>query len=595
MPEKKIDPVTLEVMRNGLQSIAEEMGATLIRTALSPNIKDRRDCSTAIYTGEGQLVAQAEHIPLHLGLMPSVIKEVLKHYNKADLFPGDAIIINDPYISGSHLPDVCIFSPVFGPSGKLLTIVANLAHHVDIGGISPGGMPVNAREIFQEGLRIPPLKIRKRGEFDRDLIKLLENNVRTPFELRGDLEAQIAANNVGQKRLEELIDKQGEDYFEDILAEIIDYAERRMRKKIMELDKGVYSFTDYLEKGEEKGGKDIKEDVNEDNLIPIKTSVEIKEDSVEVDFTSTARQVNASLNSTYAVTLASVYYAVKSMIDPQIPPNEGAFKPVEVIAREGTIVNPRFPAPVSNANINTSQRIADVVLGALAKSSPEMAMAACSGSMSLLTLGGIDPDRQSYYSYVETYGGGMGAVKGKDGMDGVHTNMTNTLNTPSEVIEISYPLLVEGYGLLPDTEGPGKYRGGMGLYRKIKIIGHETSATLSTERGILKPWGLFGGKGGANSVNILEISPEEKIILETRVTRTIPPGNKIDYRTPGAGGYGEPYERDPDKVLYDVIEDLISLERAKSEYGVIIHEETFEIDSKKTEELRAKMLSEREK
>ncbi|UMZ74172.1 hydantoinase B/oxoprolinase family protein [Natranaerofaba carboxydovora] len=577
------DPVTLEVMRNALQSIAEEMGVTLIRTALSPNIKDRRDCSTAIYTADGDLVAQAEHIPLHLGLMPTVIKEVLKHYPKDNLEPGDAIIINDPYISGSHLPDVCIFSPVFSSSGSLFAIVANLAHHVDIGGISAGGMPVNASEIFQEGVRIPPLKIRKKGEVDKEILKLIENNVRTPFELRGDLEAQLAASNVGSKRLVELEEKYGEKFMAQIMEELINYAKRRMRNKIRELENGEYSFADYLELSGENSKN--RED-SDDKLLPIKVNIKINDENIFVDFTGTSKQVDASLNSTFAVTLASVYYGTKSMIDPDVPPNEGAFKSIEVTAPRGTIVNPNFPAPVSNANINTSQRIADVVLGALAKALPDRAMAACSGTMSLLTLGGIDPRVGQYYSYVETYGGGMGAVNGSDGMDGVHTNMTNTLNTPTEVIEISYPLLVEGYGLLPDTEGPGKYRGGMGLYRRIKILEHETNATLSTERGIKKPWGLFGGKPGSNSVNILESSNGAKKRLPTQITTRISPKNVIDYQTPGAGGYGDPYKRDPQKVLKDVKEGLVSVERAKKEYGVVICQKTLTIDYEGTAKIR---------
>lgn len=575
--EKKMDAITLEVMRNALQSVAEEMGGTLIRTALSPNIKDRRDCSTGIYTKDGELVAQAEHIPLHLGLMPTVIKEVLKKYSREELEPGDAIIINDPYISGSHLPDVCVFAPVFS-SNKLIAIVANLAHHVDVGGISSGSMPVSATEIFQEGIRIPPVKIRKEYEVNQDIVKILENNVRTSFELKGDLEAQLAAANVGERRLNELADKYGVNFLEKAMDEIINYSERRMKTKITEFGQGEYHFTDYLERS-----------FSESDLVPIKVKININHDHIEVDFTGTSEQTNISLNSTRAVTLASVYYAIKSVTDPEVPPNAGAFRPIKVITPSGTVVNPKFPSPVSNANINTSQRIADVILGALAQARPEKAMAACAGTMGLLTLGGIDPRNNMYYSYVETYGGGMGAVKGSDGMDGVHTNMTNTRNTPTEVIEISYPLLVEGYGLLPNTEGPGEYRGGMGLYRRIKIVDHDANITLSNERGITQSWGLLGGKQGDHSKNLL-ISPDGKEErLPTMITTRISSGNVIDYQTPGAGGYGNPLLRNPDKVLHDVKEGLISLERASSEYGVIIDPDKMEIDHQATRELREKL------
>ncbi|MDK2986790.1 MAG: N-methylhydantoinase [Clostridia bacterium] len=572
----KIDAITLEVMRNALQSIAEEMGVTLVRTALSPNIKDRRDCSTAIYTGNGELVAQAEHIPLHLGLMPTVVKEVLKVFPRENMEPGDAIIINDPYISGSHLPDVCVFSPVFY-EGELVAIVANLAHHVDIGGIAPGGMPVNSTEIFQEGIRIPPMKIRKKGKLNQEIVNLLLNNVRTSFEFKGDLEAQLAANNVGERRIGELVQKYGSQFLIEYMNEIMDYSERRMRSKIKEMGIGVYSFEDYLE------GNDSKD------KITIKADIKVNEENVVIDFTGTSPQVEASLNSTRAVTLACVYYAIKAMADPEVPPNEGAFRPIDVITPLGTVVNPKFPAPVSNANINTAQRITDVILGALAKAKPERAMAACSGTMSLFTIGGIDPRSGEYYSYVETYGGGMGAVKGSDGMDGVHTNMTNTRNTPTEVMEISYPLLVEGYGLLPDTDGPGKYRGGLGLYRKVKILDHDANVTLSTERGIIKPWGLFEGKSGSNSSCLLKDLEGNIKQLPTKITTKVPSGYTIIYQTPGAGGYENPLLREPDRVLNDVLEGLVSIERARSEYGVVIEMDSESVNYEETEKLREKL------
>ncbi len=572
----KIDAITLEVMRNALQSIAEEMGVTLVRTALSPNIKDRRDCSTAIYNANGELVAQAEHIPLHLGLMPTVIKEVLKVFPREDLEPGDAIIINDPYISGSHLPDVCIFSPVF--NGKeMVAIVANLAHHVDIGGMAPGGMPVNSTEIFQEGIRISPVKICKKGKINHDILNLLLNNVRTSFEFKGDLEAQLAANNVGVRRMGELAQKYDSQFLMVYMEEIMNYSERRMRSKIKDMGVGEYFFEDYMEGNSSK------------DKITIKANVKVNEDNVLVDFTGSSPQVEASLNSTRAVTLACVYYAIKAMADPEVPPNEGAFRPINVVTPLGTVVNPKFPAPVSNANINTAQRITDVILGALAKAKPERVMAACSGTMSLFTIGGIDPRTDKYYSYVETYGGGMGAVRGSDGMDGVHTNMTNTRNTPAEVMEISYPLLVEEYGLLSDTDGPGKYRGGLGLYRKVKILDHDANVTLSTERGEIKPWGLFGGRSGSNSACLLIDSQGDTKTLPTKITTKVSSGYTIVYQTPGAGGYENPFLREPDKVLHDVLEGLVSVERAYSEYGVVIDLVDEKVDYERTEKLRKKL------
>jgi len=578
--KQKSDPITLEVMRNAFQSVAEEMGAALIRTALSTNIKDRRDCSTAIYTAGGDLVAQAEHIPLHLGLMVSVVKKTLERFPVDYLEPGDAIITNDPYISGSHLPDICMITPLF-VDDRCLALLANLAHHVDIGGISPGGMPTISTEIFQEGIRIPPIKLRKQGKIDDQIMALITNNVRTSYETYGDFQAQLAANNVGERRLRETISKYGQNMVTFYMDEIINYSERRMRNRIKELPKGVFTFEDFLE------GDGLSEDI-----LKIKVTLAIKEDRILVDFTGTDPQAQGSVNATRAVTMACVFFALKSSIDPDLPSSEGASRPIEVITPQGTLVNPNFPAPVSNANINTAQRIADVVLGALSKAIPERIPAASTGSMSIFTIGGVNPRTGEYYSYIETYGGGHGAMDDQDGMDGVHTNMTNTRNAPVEVIEIAYPLRVERYGLVPDSDGPGKSRGGLGMTREITILDHKAMITLGTERRKIRPWGLMGGKPGGGS-DCWIISPEgQKQALPSKVTTQVEPGTRIVLRTAGGGGFGDPLERDPQKVQNDVEEDLISVDRAKDEYGVVINTATNKIDNETTALLRKQFTSE---
>ena len=320
----KADPIMLEVMRNAFQSVAEEMGAALIRTALSTNIKDRRDCSTAIYTGAGDLVAQAEHIPLHLGLMVSVVKKTLEVFPVERLQPGDAIITNDPYISGSHLPDICMISPFF-VENQCVGLLANLAHHVDIGGVAPGGMPTISTEIFQEGLRIPPVRLRRGGIVDEEIMELVVNNVRTRYESVGDFQAQMAANNVGERRLKEIFIKYGSDKALFYMQELINYSERRMLARIRELPNGVYTFEDFLE------GDGIS-----DKILPIHVAITIDGDQLTVDFTGTTGQTKGSVNSTRAVTLACVYYALKSAIDRVIPSSEGTFRPVKVITPEGT-------------------------------------------------------------------------------------------------------------------------------------------------------------------------------------------------------------------------------------------------------------------
>lgn len=552
----KIDGVTLEVMKNSFYTIAEEMGVTLIKTALSTNIKDRVDCSTAVYTKEGELVAQAEHVPLHLGLMPSVVKEVLKLYPEDSLKPGDAILINDPYISGSHLPDIFMISPIFY-DGQLVAIASNIAHHVDVGGIAPGSMSVKATEIFQEGLRLPGIRVRKEGELDTEIIRLLSKNVRTGEEVLGDIYAQLASNSVAEKRLKDLIDKYSLEHVWDCMDEIIEYSDRRMRNAVKNVSDGEFEFKDYLE------GDGITDD-----KILIKTKVIIKDDEVTVDFTGSNKQTQGALNSTHGVTSACVYYAIKSLLEPDVPPNAGTYKCLNIVAPKGTVVNPNFPASVSNANLNTSQRITDTIFGALADVLPEESMAACSGTMNGFSIGGYNERKQKYFSYVETYGGGQGALSDLDGMDGVHTNMTNTLNTPVEVIEQSYPFIVNNYCYVNGSGGPGKHRGGCGLQRELKLLEDGLTITLMTDRNKNKPWGLFGAQGGQTSACTLIKSNGEKIKLSSKETRVIEKGDTVKLQTAGGGGYGKTEERDKEAVLKDVKLGFISREQAWDDYGI---------------------------
>jgi N-methylhydantoinase B len=496
------------------------------------------------------------------------------------LAAGDAIITNDPYVSGSHLPDICMISPVF-VDGRCIGLLANLAHHVDVGGITPGSMPTISSEIFQEGLRIPPVRLKRGGEVDEEMMQLIANNVRTPYETIGDFQAQFAANNVGERRLKEIIAKYGPAEAAFYMRELINYSERRMLSAIGDLPRGRFEFEDYLE------GDGFSE-----RQMTIRAAVDITSDTITVDFTGTSPQAKGSVNSTRAVTLACVYFALKSVIDPELPSSAGAFKPVRVITPKGSLVNPRFPAPVSNANINTAQRIADVILGALAQGMPERVPAASTGSMSIFTIGGANPESGLYYSYVETYGGGQGAVYNADGMDGVHTNMTNTRNTPVEVIEIAYPLRVEKYGLVSDTDGAGRFRGGLGLTREITILEHEATISIGTERRKIKPWGLAGGQPGGPSQTWIVTPQGETQTLPTKVTTILPPGTKIVLQTAGAGGYGDPFTRDSMSVATDVAEGFITAARAREAYGVAIDQKTGTPDEPLTKTLRQKQHKE---
>lgn len=550
----KIDGITLEVMKNSFYTIAEEMGVTLIKTALSTNIKDRVDCSTALYTKEGELVAQAEHVPLHLGLMPSVVKEVLKMFPEEDLKPGDAILINDPYISGSHLPDIFMVSPIFH-EGKLIAIASNVAHHVDVGGLAPGSMSVKATEIFQEGLRLSGVRVSKEGKLDSEIIRLLKSNVRTGDEVLGDIYAQLAANSVAEQRLKDLIDKYSLEHIFNSMEEIINYSDRRMRAAVKEVPDGEYSFEDVLE------GDGITDDE-----IVVKTKVIVHEDEVTVDFTGSNQQTTGPMNSTIGVTSACVYYAIKSLLEPDVPPNAGTYKCLNIVAPEGTIVNPKFPAPVSNANLNTSQRIADTIFGAMADVLPGRSMAACSGTMTGFSIGGYNQEEEKYFSYVETYGGGQGALNDIDGMDGVHTNMTNTLNTPVEVIEQSFPFSVKNYCYIDGSGGPGRYRGGTGLQREIELLEDGFSFTLTADRAKHQPWGLFGGKGGQTSQCTLFTSDGEEIKIKSKETRNVQKGDSIRLQTAGGGGYGAPKERSREDIEQDISLGFISEEQAENDY-----------------------------
>ncbi|MFC2948124.1 hydantoinase B/oxoprolinase family protein [Virgibacillus sediminis] len=574
MSIQKIDGVTLEVMKNAFHTIAEEMGITLIRTAISTNIKDRMDCSTAIYTKEGELVAQAEHVPLHLGLMPSVVKEVLKIFPTYELKRGDAILINDPYISGSHLPDIFMISPIFYED-ELVALAANIAHHVDVGGLVPGSMSVKATEIFQEGLRLPGVRIVREGIIDNEVLRLIEKNVRTGREVVGDIYAQLAANNVAEKRMIDLIDRYSLDHVFASMKEIMDYSARRMKAAISKVPNGSYKFEDVIE------GDGITDD-----LINVKVNVHISDEEIEVDFTGSSKQAKGPVNSTHGVTNACVYYALKSVLDSEVPPNSGTYRSIKIVAPKGTIVNPNFPAAVSNANVNTSQRITDTIFGAIAQILPEESMSACAGTMNGFAIGGFNSEEDEYFSYVETYGGGQGGLIDLDGMDGVHTNMTNTLNTPVEVIEQTYPLLVNRYSLVDGSGGPGKHRGGLGLMRDIKLLGDDFTVTLMSDRQKLSPWGLFGGDGGQNSACTLVTPEGEREELSSKVTITAPRGSSIILSTSGGGGYGSSYERDPEAVLQDVILGNITLEQAKDQYGVVIDAEDRAVNQTETDCIR---------
>jgi len=575
------DMVTLQVILNALHSITDEMNMALIKTAYSTNIKDRRDCSCAIYTRRGEVISQSElGSPIHLGIMPSALNSVLGVFRLEDMEEGDHIVVNVPHPTGpGHLNDITMVSPVF-INGEIAFLAANMAHHVDLGGYAPGSMAAGLREIYQEGLQIPPVKLIRKGKVDRDVLAIIKQNVRTGMEVEGDIMAQMACNNVGKKRLSEICSRYGLEVLNGYIGELFDYSERRIRAGLREIPNGSFTFEDYIE------GTPLTQ-----KRIRVSVKVTVEDEEIYFDFTGTDGQVSDSINSNIACTISACYYMVKVLVDPGLPPNVGSYRPIHVEAPSGSVVNAESPAAVGNATIITAPKVVDVLMGALVQALPDRAAAASNGVTSLFNIGGVDPLTNRLYNYIETYAGGQGAMHSQDGMDAVQCHMTNTRNAPVEVIESTYPLVVEGYGLVPDSDGPGTFRGGLGMFRRIKVLSRHTTLTVSTDRSESSPWGVFGGGDGGNSACLVTgTDGKERKLPYSKMTLPIDTGDVVTIRTPGAGGWGDPMKRDPGKVLWDVTEGFISPKRAREAYGVSVEElevGKWRVDEEATSKLRS--------
>lgn len=535
MARPPIDAITLEVLRHALAAVADEMNADLVRTAYSPNINERRDCSSAVFDARGQMVAQAESIPVHLGAMPYSVAAAIAAVG--EFAPGDIVVVNDPYAGGAHLPDVTFVAPVVW-RGARVGFVANRAHHADVGGKEPGSLAGDAVEIFQEGLRIPPVRLWRGGTVDDDLLRLVLANVRTPRERLGDLRAQAAGCRLGVARVEELCDRYGWDTLEAGMEEVLAYSERRMRAEIARFPRGVARFEDALDDDGTGSGE-----------VVLRVAVEARGDRLVVDFTGSAPQTSGPLNAVLAVTASATYFAVRVATDPTIPANSGTYRPIEIIAPEGTVVHPVPPAAVVGGNLETAQRIVDVLLGALGVAMPDRAVGAAQGSMNNIAIGGIDPRRGEPYTVYETIAGGVGGRAGGDGMDGVHSHMTNTLNTPIEALETAYPLEVVRYELLPGTGGAGEHRGGLGVRREIRAIDHRARVSLLTDRRRRAPYGVRGGAPGTVGRNVRVRGDGSEDVVPSKGTVVLEAGESLRIETPGGGGWGDPAKRRSD--LFD--------------------------------------------
>lgn len=532
-----VDAVSLEVFRHRCSAVAEEMGTALGRSAFSANIKERRDYSCAVFDERGTMVAQAAHIPVHLGAMPRSVEVALARYQPG---PGDVIILNDPYPGGSHLPDITMVAPVYvSPTPHadeaehmvLLGYVASRAHHADVGGISPGSMPMS-QEIYQEGLIIPPLLLQCGGEVNEAVVELICRNSRTPDERRGDIAAQRACHALGEARLRELVAQRGLPRVRAHMRALLDYGERSFRALLAGLPDGEYNFEDWLD-GDESGP------------LPIRVCLRIAGESATLDFRGSAPQSRGPLNAPLAVVESAVLYCFRclggaDMPDAAIGAVRAAASPLLTLSvPPGSLLNPRPPAAVAGGNVETSQRVVDVVFGALAQAIPERVPAASAGTMNNWTCGGQHPHTGAPFAYYETLGGGMGARSHAHGLDGAQVHMTNTLNTPIEALERLYPLRVRRYGLRSESGGAGQWRGGAGLIREIEFLAPATISLL-TERRTHSPYGVHGGTPGATGRNTLVRPDGSEHPLPGKTTLRVEAGDCLRIETPGGGGYGQP-------------------------------------------------------
>jgi len=538
------DPVTVEVIRNAMIYAAEEMGLALRNASYSPNIKERMDHSCALFDAEGRLIAQAEHIPAHLGSMPLGVRNTVSLLRARPELPGDVFIINDPYIAGTHLNDIMVIRPLFRQEA-IVGYSANKAHHVDVGGRTPGSLSSDARELCEEGVRIPLLPLIRAGREVPETLEMVLANVRSPETTRGDLRAQIAAASLGERRVVELIERYGREPVEAAWGMILDQGETQARRAFAALPPGRYAAEDCLEDDGAPGG-----------LVWLRVAVTVHPAGVRVDFSGTDPQVPRPINAVFGVTVAGAVYALKAVCDPASPMSDGWLRPLEITAPPGTVINPIAPAPVGVGNTETNQRVADVVLRALAQAVPDRVPAASNGSMSNVTIGGFDALRGRSWTFYETIAGGMGGRPGCDGIDGIHCNMTNTMNTPIEAIEQGLPLRFLAYEFRSGTGGRGRWRGGCGVHRAWELLADEATVSILTERTRVAPWGLAGGEQGGLARPQVRRGGSREESLPPKHTTRLRRGDILIMQTPGGAGYGDPKDRDPASARRDRENDL---------------------------------------
>jgi N-methylhydantoinase B len=555
-----VDPATFEVVKNALTCAAEEMKVVLARTAYSPLLKVAGDYSCGLFDVRGEMVAQGPDLPIHLGSMPLAVKAVIQAWERFE--PGDVFIHNDPYFGGSHLPDVNVVTPAFH-GDALLGFACVRAHWPDIGSATPGSYGATT-EIFGEGLRLPPVRLYAAGRLNRDIEDVIFANVRTPDERRGDLRAQMAANLRGATRLAELARRWGVETLRDLMQAVMDYSERMMRAMLAALPDGEATFEDFCD-----GDGILEEGEKDDAPFWIRMRVRKRSDGLTVDFTGTDGQVAGPMNAPLAVTASGIYTAVKMVADPSslVPPNSGCWRPVTLVARPGTVVNAVAPAPVVYANHEISHRVCDMLFGALAALAPDRVMACSQGTSAIVTLGGVDHRRGERYVSYETVKGGFGARPVKDGINGLSSGIANTMNTPIEILEMSFPVRIARYAIVPDSGGPGRWRGGCGVERVWRVLGNPAQVSVCCERAKSPPFGLAGGRAGAPARVALAGPDGTERELNSKGSFTAPPDAELSVRAPGSGGYGPPDARDAARLRDDVVNGYVSPDAARDVYG----------------------------
>jgi N-methylhydantoinase B len=558
------DPATFEIVKNGLYKIAEEMRVVLAKTAYSPLLKSAGDYSCGLFDARGEMVAQGPDLPIHLGSMPDAVRAIVAAF-AADVHDGDVFLHNDPYFGGSHLPDVNVVRPAFY-EGRLLGYACLRAHWPDVGSATPGSYGA-VTEIFGEGLRLPPLRLISRGAVNADLENVILANVRTPDERKGDLGAQLAATLRATERLKTLARRCGAEQLVGYMAHVMDYSERLMRATLKDLPDGEGVFEDFCD------GDGIADDeLGKDAPFRIRLSVKKTADRLIVDFAGTAAQVKGPMNAPLSVTASGIYCGLKTAVDPNnlIPPNSGCWRTIEIRAPKGCVVNATFPAPVVYANHEISHRVADMVMGALARFMPDQVMACSQGTSAILTLGGVDPRTGRPYVSYETVKGGYGARPNKDGINCIASGISNTMNTPVEIMEMAFPVRVERYEVNPDSGGAGRYRGGCGAIRVWRLLeGADATGALCMERMTSPPFGLLGGKAGAAAAVKLTTSDGVTRHLPGKGAFNAPAGSVIEMITPGSGGFGPVAARDRAAIGRDLLDGYVSVAAAQRDYGIV--------------------------